>query len=161
MARKEILLLGEERLYDPSEELVQEDRELIQDIVVDLRDAMMDFRATYGVGRGIAAPQIGYFKRLIYLNIEGEERVLINPTLHFPDDEKMIVWDDCMCFPNLLVKVERFKRCRVDYLDQNWGKQSLELEGDLSELIQHEYDHLDGILAVMRAMDNRSLKLKG
>jgi len=64
--------------------------------------------------------------------------------------------DDCMSFPGFLVKVERFKRCIVTYYDMQWRKQELHLEGDLAELIQHEYDHLDGITATMRAIDEKS-----
>lgn len=61
-----------------------------------------------------------------------------------------------MSFPELLVKVERHKSCRISYYDQNWQRQSMQLEDDLSELLQHEYDHLDGILAVSRALDAQS-----
>jgi len=73
-------------------------------------------------------------------------------------DEMMEVWDDCMSFPELLVKVKRNKRCKIHYKDLDWKNNVL--EGDLSELLQHEYDHLDGILAVQRAIDNKSFKIK-
>jgi peptide deformylase len=72
----------------------------------------------------------------------------------------MEVLDDCMSFPNLLVKVKRYKKCTVQYLDMNWIPHTMVLEDDLSELIQHEYDHLDGILATMRAIDNKSFIIK-
>lgn len=86
--------------------------------------------------------------------------VFINPSLSFPDNEKMEVVDDCMSFPGLLVNVDRYKRCIVRYKDENWNDCEMHLEGDLAELLQHEYDHLDGILAVMRAKDEKSLFLK-
>jgi peptide deformylase len=72
----------------------------------------------------------------------------------------MEVWDDCMCFPDLLVKVMRHKSCRIRYRNQDWKQDSMVLHGDLSELLKHEYDHLDGILAVSRAIDGRSFALK-
>lgn len=59
----------------------------------------------------------------------------------------MEVWDDCMCFPDLPVKVMRHKSCRIRYRNQDWEEESMLLHGDLSELLQHEYDHLDGVLA--------------
>ncbi len=159
MAVKRILLLGNPKLYEISEEVKKEELETIKGVVQDLHDTMMDFREKYGVGRAIAAPQIGESKRLIYMHID-KPVIFINPVLHFEDDETMELWDDCMSFPNLLVKVKRHKTCSLEYLDMNWEKQVMNLEGDLSELLQHEYDHLDGILAVMRAIDNRSLAFK-
>ncbi|MBN1685914.1 MAG: peptide deformylase, partial [Spirochaetales bacterium] len=74
--------------------------------------------------------------------------------------EMMEVWDDCMCFPDLLVKVMRHRSCRLRYRNQDWEEESVLLEGDLSELLQHEYDHLEGILAVSRAVDAKSFALK-
>lgn len=65
-----------------------------------------------------------------------------------------------MCFPGLLVRVMRHRRCRINYRDMDWIDRSIELEGDLAELLQHEYDHLDGILATMRAVDTRALIMK-
>lgn len=160
MSVKRILLLGNPQLYEVSEEVKQEELDKVQEIVEDLHDTMMDFRDKYGVGRAIAAPQIGEMKRLIYMHID-KSIVFINPILTFPDDEMMELWDDCMSFPQLLVKVKRYKKCVIEYRDLEWNKQSMGLEGDLAELLQHEYDHLDGILAVNRAIDNRSLAIKG
>ncbi|MDP6356270.1 MAG: peptide deformylase, partial [Planctomycetota bacterium] len=74
--------------------------------------------------------------------------------------EKMDVWDDCMCFPDLLVKVERHSTCTLKFRDLDWSERQMELAGDLSELLQHEYDHLDGILAVSRAIDGLSFALR-
>ncbi|GFP76164.1 peptide deformylase [Clostridium fungisolvens] len=159
MAVKEIFLLGNEKLYNVSEEIKQEELVEVEEVVKDLHDTLMNFRKEYGAGRAIAAPQIGYFKRLIYMNID-KEVVLINPKLEYVDDEMITVWDDCMCFPELLVKVKRFKRCVVYYKDLAWKDNLIELEGDISELIQHEYDHLDGILAVQKAIDDRSFSIK-
>ena len=85
---------------------------------------------------------------------------MINPELSNLSDEMIELWDDCMSFPSLLVKVRRHKKITVSYFDLNWQKHTKELEDAMSELIQHEYDHLDGILAVQRAIDKHSFKWK-
>lgn len=157
--KREILLLGNEELYQISEPVKPDEIETLKSVVQDLHDTLMDFREKYHVGRAIAAPQIGVKKRLLYMFID-KPVVFINPVLEFPDNEMMEVLDDCMSFPNLLVKVMRHKRCRIEYLDMNWKEQVMSLEGDLSELLQHEFDHLDGILATMRAIDNKSFVIK-
>lgn len=86
--------------------------------------------------------------------------MFINPNLSFFDEEQMEVLDDCMSFPNLFVKVKRYKRCSITYKNENWEDCEIELEGNLSELLQHEYDHLDGILATMKAIDSKSFHMK-
>ena len=157
--KREILLLGNEELYQISEPVKPDEIETLKSVVQDLHDTLMDFREKYHAGRAIAAPRIGVKKRLLYMFID-KPVVFINPVLEFPDNEMMEVLDDCMSFPNLLVKVMRHKRCRIKYLDMDWKEQVMSLEGDLSELLQHEFDHLDGILATMRAIDNKSLVIK-
>lgn len=157
---REILLLGEPRLYEVSQPVAFEELEAMKLLSDDLRDTLYAFRRKYGVGRAIAAPQIGVKKRMIYMETGGIRTALVNPRLSFPDGEKMTLLDDCMSFPNLLVRVERHRRCRVDFLDLDWTPQTFEFEGDLSELIQHEYDHLDGVLATMRAVDDRSFSIR-
>lgn len=157
--KREILLLGNEELYQISEPVKPDEIETLKSVVQDLHDTLMDFREKYHAGRAIAAPQIGVKKRLLYMFID-KPVVFINPVLEFPDNEMMEVLDDCMSFPNLLVKVMRHKRCRIKYLDMDWKEQVMSLEGDFSELLQHEFDHLDGILATMRAIDNKSFVIK-
>lgn len=156
---QEILKLGNPRLYEVCQSVLPEEKELVPGWVSDLHDTLMEYRKTYGAGRAIAAPQISIPKRLIYLNIE-RPCVFINPVLTFPDDETYTLMDDCMSFPGLMVKVERHRRAEIAYLDASFQPQKMSIEGDLSELLQHEYDHLDGILATMRAVDSRSLFLQ-
>lgn len=156
---REILLLGNQELYEVSEEVLREELPAMEAVVRDLHDTMMAFRERMNAGRAIAAPQIGVKKRLIYMCVD-EPAAFFNPQLEFPDEEMMEVLDDCMSFPHLYVKVMRYRRCVITYRDQEWRECRMELEGDLAELIQHEYDHLDGILAVMRAIDERSLVMK-
>jgi len=157
--KKEILLLGNPELYEISEPVKKDELPDVKDIVNSLHDTLIDFRNKYGSGRAIAAPQIGVKKRLIYMFID-KPTVFINPRLIFPDEEMMEVMDDCMSFPNLFIKVKRHRKTLIKYKDLNWVNQEMKLEGDLSELLQHEYDHLDGILATMRAIDNKSFFIK-
>lgn len=152
---KDILTLGNPQLYVTCTEYRKENIPEIESVVADLHDTIMEYKRVHGAGRAIAAPQIGVQKRLLYMYID-QPVVFINPVLNFPTEEKMVVMDDCMSFPGLLVKVHRYKECIIEYYDMDWHKQELHLTGDLSELIQHEYDHLDGILSTMRAMDSKS-----
>ncbi|HBE76451.1 MAG TPA: formylmethionine deformylase [Firmicutes bacterium] len=158
MAIQEILLLGDQSLYQVSREVAKEQLVMAQQVSNDLRDTLFNFRTKYGFGRAIAAPQIGEFLRLIYMNFEGQSYTLINPQLEF-GSERIQLWDDCMSFPGLEVEVNRFRRTKISYKDLQWNDCNWEVDDDLSELIQHEYDHLDGILAVQRAIDNRSFRI--
>jgi peptide deformylase len=124
-----------------------------------LFETVLDFRKIYGCGRAIAAPQIGLMKRIICLNID-KPVAMLNPELSDLSDEEFEIWDDCMSFPNLLVKVKRHQSLTLTFFDLNFEEQTWHLSGDLSELIQHEYDHLDGILATQRAIDNQSFRWK-
>lgn len=159
MSVKDILILGNPKLYDASCEIKREELPYIRQVVDDLHDTLMDFRKRNGLGRAIAAPQIDVFKRLIYMNT-GSPVAFINPRMEFLSDEKFELWDDCMSFPGLFVRVLRYRRCRMYYKDLNWTDCVMDLSDDLSELLQHEYDHLDGILAVQRAVDDRSLRME-
>ena len=159
MTVREIYLLGNPKLYERSDPVEAEDLQALRATVEDLHDTLLDFRKRYGAGRAIAAPQIGLTKRLIYMFIH-EPVVFINPSLKDLSPEMIEVWDDCMCFPDLLVKVRRHKQCTIRFKDLQWNDRAMTLTDDLSELLQHEYDHLDGILAVSRAIDGRSFALK-
>lgn len=152
---REILKLGDPILYEKSAKVTESDMVLLNDWVNDMRDTLLDFRKTYGAGRAIAAPQIGLRKRLIYM-LTDKEYVFINPVITFPDKESYEVMDDCMSFLGLCVKVKRRKRIMISYLDGDMQARQLKLEGDYAELLQHECDHLDGILATMRAIDEKS-----
>ena len=153
---REILKLGDPQLYEVSEPVTAGDLPLVGGWVEDLHDTLMEYRRVYGAGRAVAAPQIGIRKRLLYMYLD-KPYVFINPVMVFPDEEMYELLDDCMSFPGLMVKVRRYRRAVIHYEDLQGERQEMALEGDLSELLQHEYDHLDGILATMRAVDDRSL----
>ena len=156
---REILLLGDPRLYEISEDVRPEELDGLRDTITDLFDCIKAIRRDYGFGRAIAAPQIGVKKRLICI-LTDRPYVILNPSLEFIGDEKMELMDDCMSFPKLLVRVSRYRHCILRYTDENWEKQEMRMDDDMAELIQHEYDHLDGILATMRAIDNKSFVMK-
>jgi peptide deformylase len=153
----DLLLLGNPLLYQVSEEINFDEFPKVGAWVQDLHEVMEDIRRKYNFGRAIAAPQLGVMKRLIYMNID-KPMVIINPKVISKSDEMFEVWDDCMCFPHLLVKVIRHKSIEIEYLDENWNQKRVVFENDLSELFQHEYDHLEGILCTMRAIDNKSFR---
>ena len=158
MAVKEILLLGNPLLYNISREVHREELAKVREVVADLQDTMANFSVKYGFGRAIAAPQIGELLRIIYMNLDNHSYALVNPRLEF-GLEPMELWDDCMSFPGLEVWVKRFQKTKITYKDLEWQDRTWEVENDLSELIQHEYDHLDGILATQRAIDNRCFRI--
>ncbi len=153
---RELLKLGNPRLYEISAPVLPEEAEELQQWVTDLHDTLMEYRKVYGAGRAVAAPQIGVQKRLLYMYMD-KPYVFVNPVMEFPDDETYELLDDCMSFPGLIVEVRRYRRAVIRYQDLDFRPQVMKLEGDWSELLQHEYDHLDGILATMRAVDNKSL----
>jgi len=150
MATHRILQLGDPVLRETSQPLSSPAE--AQPILEDLRDTLHEFQRTHGFGRGISAIQIGVPKRLIYLEFEGAAYALINPTYEWLSDEKFALWDDCFSFPDLLVRLQRSQTVRLRYYDEQGAAQTLEPSGALSELVQHEMDHLDGILAVDRAI---------
>ena len=155
---REILTLGNPQLYEISEPVAEADWPQLPVWVEDLHDTLMEYRRVHGAGRAVAAPQIGIQKRLLYMYTD-KAYVFVNPSLSFPDGETYTLLDDCMSFPGLVVRVERHRRALLRYTDENGAAREMALEGDLSELLQHEYDHLDGILATMRAVDNKSFFL--
>ncbi len=156
---REILLLGDPRLYEVCEEVARDELEELRPVFEDMFDCIRGIRRDYGFGRAIAAPQIGVRKRLICM-LTDRPYVIINPELEFVGDEMMELMDDCMSFPKLLVRVRRYRHCILRYTDENWERREKPMDDDMSELIQHEYDHLDGILATMRAVDSRSFAMK-
>jgi peptide deformylase len=126
----------------------------------DLRDTLHEFQRTHGFGRGISGVQIGETKRLIYIELNGRIYKLRNPQYEFQSDEKLRLWDDCFSFPNLMVWLERARRVHIRYEDECGNTVQLEAEGAFSELLQHEIDHLDGVLAIDRAVDGNSLSTR-
>ena len=157
---REILLLGDARLYQVCEPVRREELAAMPALIADMRDTILAYRRKMGAGRAIAAPQIGVMKRVVCMCLQDEPVAFLNPALSFPDGEMMEVLDDCMSFPHLLVRLKRHRRCVVRYRDLDWAEREWALEGDLSELLQHECDHLDGVLATMRAASPRDFVMR-
>ena len=156
-----ILKLGNPLLYEKSEEVLEKEITTLLPQIEILHQLVLEFRKKYGAGRAIAAPQIGLMKRIICLNTPQQKQTIINPVLSEFSDEMIELWDDCMSFPNIHVKLKRHKYCTMIFYDEKFQKHTWNLADDLSELMQHEYDHLNGILATQRAIDNQSFKFVG
>lgn len=157
---KEILLIGNPLLREKSKDILVFEDEL-KDLLNDLKDTIIDFQKRKKIGRGIAAPQIGVLKKVIFLNLPDRSLVLINPEIIWNSEEIMAVWDSCFSFDvAFFVKINRFKSIKVRY--QNEIGESIEemYNDDLSELLQHEIDHLYGILATDYLNDNKDIILR-
>jgi peptide deformylase len=132
----------------------------IRDLVSDLADTLAHWRAETGYGRGIAAPQIGVLQRVVFLQLPGEKPwPFINPEIVRRTDDKIVVWDACLSFLSIFMQVERHRGITVRY--RNLDGETVEIEAgeekNLSELLQHEIDHLDGILAIDRVTDVKTI----
>jgi peptide deformylase len=160
MAVKTILQLGDPRLREIALPVEDPSVPEVAGLVNDLADTLAHWRAATGYGRGIAAPQLGLRLRVILLQLPGEKPwPLINPEVVKRSEEKIVVWDACLSFLSIFMQVERNREIAVRYQDMN-GENHEFRAGDvssLSELLQHEIDHLDGILAVDRISDIKTL----
>jgi peptide deformylase len=158
MAIKEILKLGNPGLWKVCATVKNSNSNETRQIIQDLKETLADFKKKNGFGRAIAAPQIGELTRIIYIDFPKENisGAMINPKITWQSKERIQLWDDCFSFPDLLVKVERAREIKVEYQAADGEIYTVSAKGDLSELLQHEIDHLNGILAVNRAIDSKS-----
>ena len=146
----DVLLLGDPRLRVRSTEVDAYDADAFDSLAATL-DA---FRKEHGFGRAISAPQIGIATRFIAVNLGKGTFFVVNPVVTWRSEETFTMWDDCMSFPDLLVRVERTRSLSLEYVDEHGKrKEWRELDQAAAELLQHEIDHLDGVLAVDRAME--------
>ena len=145
-----IRLLGDPVLRMRAEPVTNPKSPAVRLVGTDLKETLRDLKARHGLGRGLSAPQMGAPMRMVHLDID-EPWLLLNPEIVDVGTEDFLVWDECFSFPGLLVQVQRSYRIKVKYLDARGEEQVVEAEGELSELLQHEIDHLDGVLAVDRA----------
>jgi peptide deformylase len=116
------------------------------------------FRNAKGFGNGIAAPQIGLLKRIIIIDQTSSPLIMVNPEILRLDDQEAGYWESCMCFPDLMVMTRRLKDISVKYRTLE-GKVAVlrDIDPDIAAVIQHEVDHLNGILLVDRAVDSRGI----
>lgn len=146
----DVLLLGDPRLRTRSTEV----DDFAPRAFAELAGTLDAFRRQHGFGRAISAPQIGIAQRFIAVNLGRGTFFVVNPVITWRSEETLTMWDDCMSFPDLLVKLQRVKSLSLEYVDEQGNAQEWkELDVASAELLQHELDHLDGVLAVDRAME--------
>lgn len=154
MTVREVLQLGNPVLRERSVRV--EDFSGLHRLRDDLRDTLAHWRRTTGYGRGIAAPQIGVLQRAVFISID-RPWLLVNPEITWMSREKMTVWDACLSYLCIFFQVSRAEKIRVSCQDENGEVKEFLAEGALSELLQHEIDHLDGVLAIDRVVDVRTI----
>ena len=156
MPVREVLQLGDPTLREVAEPVQDPGSPEVAALITDLRDTLAHWRRTTGYGRAIAAPQIGVRKRIVFLNL-GKPWPMINPAIVERSEETILVWDACLSFLCIFLQVTRHCWIDVRYQDLAGAWQTLRAEGELAELLQHEIDHLDGILALDRITDVRTI----
>src|SRR5580658_6983277 len=160
MAVRTVLQLGDPGLREIAKRVEDPCAAEIRALVEDLSDTLAYWKSTTGYGRAIAAPQIGSALRVIFLQSPGAGPwPLVNPQITERSEEKIVVWDACLSFLSIFMQVERHRKITLRYQDLrgDWHEVQGNEERNLSELLQHEIDHLDGILAVDRITDIRTL----
>jgi len=119
-------------------------------------------------GVGLAANQVGADKSLLIVDlstVEGYEKqkplVMINPEIKLRSDEKVVIEEGCLSIPYLRAEVKRPKIIEINYYDTDMKEHTLEADKFLSRVIQHEYDHLNGVMFVDHLADEEKKRLKG
>jgi len=131
----------------------------VKETVRELEDTLNEARCELGFGRGIAAPQVGSTLRIVHINVD-EPMFLLNPKITHKSEQTFEVWDDCLSLPSLLVRVQRHCDITIEFMNLNGENQTLNVSGDMSELLQHEIDHLDGLLILDRATGDNPVYIK-
>ncbi len=145
MAAKEIRKFDDPVLRKKAKPVRKVTREIRQ-ILDDMLDTMKEAQ-----GVGLAAPQIGVSKRLVVVDVGEGPRFLVNPEIVRTSDETETAWEGCLSFPGLLGEVERYARVTVKALDRDGHEFWMDGDGLLSRALQHEIDHLDGVVFLDRA----------
>ena len=147
MAIRAILTAPDPRLREVSKPVDGVDDQL-RALMDDMLETMYD-----APGIGLAAIQVGEPLRVIVMDLAGEgedpePRYFVNPEILDPSEDQAVYQEGCLSVPEFFDDVERPARCRVKYLDYDGKEQILEAEGLLATCIQHEMDHLEGILFI-------------
>jgi peptide deformylase len=160
MTVREILRMGDPRLLRVAELVDRFDTPELHALIQDLRDTM-----AAESGAGLAAPQIGVNQQLVIFGVEHNPRypdaeqvpftILINPTLYKLDEEMEDGWEGCLSVPGMRGVVPRFKRLRYTGVDAAGNPIDRTVEGFHARVVQHECDHLYGVLYPMRMKDMR------
>jgi len=155
MAILRVLIYGDERLQTPCRAVEKLTPEIGQ-LIAEMGETMY---AASGVG--LAAPQVGVLQRLLVLDVDqvGEDgeknkpdrlRVFINPQIVWTSDEDSPFVEACLSIPGVEAEVYRPTRIRIRYRDERWEEHEEEADSLPARVLQHEVDHLDGILFVDR-----------
>lgn len=159
MVIRDTVLLGDPRLRDICEEVDFD--EPLNDIMKDLKDTLTEHQRLYGMGRGIAAPQIGYSKRIVYIQSPKFTGYLINPEITWKSKEMFDVWDSCFSLKaEFFVNIPRHRSVKVKYDDARQVLHEETFSDDMSELLQHEIDHLDGVMCSDRLTDPKKIVMR-
>ncbi len=160
MAVRDILQMGNPLLYQMSEEITDFDSAQLQELIHDMFDTM-----ACSDGAGLAAPQIGVLQRLVIFSVESNPRypdaetvprtILINPEIEVLNDELEAGWEGCLSIPGMRGVVSRPSQIRYSGYNEKGEKFSREVTGFHARVVQHECDHLDGVLYPMRIKDIR------
>ena len=155
---REVLRMGDPRLLQRSQEVQTLGTPELLALLTDMRDTMAHLN-----GAGLAAPQIGVGLRVVIFGVHANPRypdveevpdtVLINPVLTPLGDEMEEGWEGCLSVPGMRGSVPRYKRLRYSGHDELGRQFEREVEGFHARVVQHEVDHLDGILYPMRIRD--------
>ena len=147
------LELGHPLLRQPAQPVADPLSAETRQLVADLWDTLRDFRQRRGWGRAMAAPVIGVSARVIVLDYAQQELVLINPRFERWSRAQVMAYESCLTFGGLWGQVSRPAQVTVLALDTAGLVQRYEVEGKLGRLIQHEIDHLDGLVWLDRDPD--------
>ena len=155
-----VLRMGDPRLWQKSLPVEQFDTNELHDLLQDMRDTMAHLN-----GAGLAAPQIGVALRVVIFGVTANPRypdidpvpdtVLINPALTPLSGEEEEGWEGCLSVPGMRGWVPRFRKLRYSGYDETGKRFEREVEGFHARVVQHEVDHLDGVLYPMRIRDYR------
>ncbi|MBI1943461.1 MAG: peptide deformylase [Betaproteobacteria bacterium] len=155
---REVLRMGDPRLLAVASRVKDFHSGELKQLLADMRDTMVHLN-----GAGLAAPQIGVGLRVVIFGVKSNPRypdveevpdtVLINPGLEALSEEVEEGWEGCLSVPGMRGWVPRWKRLRYDGLDEKGTFFQREVEGFHARVVQHECDHLDGILYPMRIRD--------
>lgn len=161
-----IYIYGSQVLRTPAQEDGLTDREGLRQLIADMVETMH-----HADGCGLAAPQIGVSKRILvvdgndlsdrYPELEGFHREMINPRFTFESEESASYEEGCLSIPNVDAEIRRPARIRVRYVNPDFEEVEEDFEGFAARMIQHEMDHLDGVLFVDHASPIRRKMLAG
>ena len=155
MPVRNILMIGNELLRKKSEHIDFE-KDPVGEYIQDLKDTLNHAQRDKQIGRAIAGPQISYLKRIIYMETKEQQIIMINPQIINKSRETFEVWDSCFSADVAFFgKTLRHKTITVAYLNENQEQFQVDFTDDLSELFQHEIDHLEGILFIDHIIDNK------